>query len=324
MKTFDYAAAWREVAKPAYDSLPQPVRDLLSQVTRDAKELHQLPDLSMPWPHLSDLREKFESLPWEVLAFAAHVIYFAGHWLPGGETLDDANGGHGETWKFSHYADQVLRARFIAGTSADAMRANGPFQIHQGGMRLCYSSRDMWTWSEVAPATLAGLTLAKTLHAEMMNAIPLSPAGRRLNRDREDRDSAVYHWFESLKTRALPWPYEWLPFVHISDRYMREEQDIRQARKPTGKDRAEILATAQQECAAFVEANRALLDAATLEQDRDDSHHGHDFWLTRNGHGCGFWDRGYTPAVSDALTRAAHAEGNADWYLGDDGFIYQM
>lgn len=33
---------------------------------------------------------------------------------------------------------------------------------------------------------------------------------------------------------------------------------------------------------------------------------GHDFFLTRQGHGAGFWDRGFGP-VGDALTGAAKA-----------------
>lgn len=86
---------------------------------------------------------------------------------------------------------------------------------------------------------------------------------------------------------------------------------------------AETIATATRECKAFQEAYRADLDRATDEQDRADEYHGHDFWLTRNGHGCGFWDRGYSPELSKRLTDAAHAEGSADWYLGDDGLIYQ-
>lgn len=51
---------------------------------------------------------------------------------------------------------------------------------------------------------------------------------------------------------------------------------------------------------------------------------GHDFWLTRNGHGAGFWDRdGFDR--SEALQRldaAARAAGGCDLYLGDDGTIY--
>jgi hypothetical protein len=51
----------------------------------------------------------------------------------------------------------------------------------------------------------------------------------------------------------------------------------------------------------------------------------HDFWLTRNGHGAGFWD---DPKYwggqknADALSKAAEAMGGKDLYVGDDGKIY--
>ena len=48
---------------------------------------------------------------------------------------------------------------------------------------------------------------------------------------------------------------------------------------------------------------------------------GHDFWLTRNGHGSGFWD-GDWPKSGDALTKAAEGFGAYDLYVGDDGLIY--
>ena len=56
---------------------------------------------------------------------------------------------------------------------------------------------------------------------------------------------------------------------------------------------------------------------ATLHSVGDMSQHGHDFALTRNHHGAGFWDRGYGD-VGDALTEAAHAFGTADVYLDND------
>lgn len=48
---------------------------------------------------------------------------------------------------------------------------------------------------------------------------------------------------------------------------------------------------------------------------------GHDFWLTRCGHGAGFWDRGLGKLGND-LTEAAKTFGNIDLYLGDDGLVY--
>lgn len=56
-------------------------------------------------------------------------------------------------------------------------------------------------------------------------------------------------------------------------------------------------------------------------RDLDAAQAGHDFWLTRNHHGAGFWDRGLG-AVGDRLTAASHAYGPVDLYVGDDGAIY--
>jgi hypothetical protein len=70
------------------------------------------------------------------------------------------------------------------------------------------------------------------------------------------------------------------------------------------------LEQAKADCERFQQENETL-----LEQAGDDSQNGHDFWLTRNHHGAGFWDRGYPDEIGDALTDAAHAFGEAylDW-----------
>lgn len=81
----------------------------------------------------------------------------------------------------------------------------------------------------------------------------------------------------------------------------------------------DTLAQAEADCRAFQTANQADLDATGA----DDAQHGHDFWLTRNRHGAGFWDRGYGHS-GRRLTNAAHAAGNVDWCVGDDGRVYQL
>ena len=43
---------------------------------------------------------------------------------------------------------------------------------------------------------------------------------------------------------------------------------------------------------------------------------GHDFWLTRNGHGVGFWDRGLG-ALGDRLADAARVYREFDLYVTD-------
>jgi len=84
----------------------------------------------------------------------------------------------------------------------------------------------------------------------------------------------------------------------------------------------ETIEKCKAECAAFQAANRADLDEATDTYHRGAASHGHDFWLTRNGHGAGFWDRGYSDELGEALTNAAHACGEAYAYVGDDGNVY--
>lgn len=48
---------------------------------------------------------------------------------------------------------------------------------------------------------------------------------------------------------------------------------------------------------------------------------GHDCWLTRNGHGAGFWDRGIGD-LGKELTVAAESYGGVDLYIGDDNKIH--
>ena len=49
---------------------------------------------------------------------------------------------------------------------------------------------------------------------------------------------------------------------------------------------------------------------------------GHDFWLTRQGHGAGFWDGAWSKPHSETLDKGAESFGSFDIYQGDDGKIY--
>lgn len=48
---------------------------------------------------------------------------------------------------------------------------------------------------------------------------------------------------------------------------------------------------------------------------------GHDFWLTRNHHGAGFWD-GDWPENGDILTTKSQEYNEVELYVGDDDLIY--
>ncbi len=65
-------------------------------------------------------------------------------------------------------------------------------------------------------------------------------------------------------------------------------------------------------------AGKSVPDFETLDPDQV----AHDFWLTRNRHGAGFWDGDYSEPAGSILTAIAHAFGECNLYLGDDGLIY--
>lgn len=71
----------------------------------------------------------------------------------------------------------------------------------------------------------------------------------------------------------------------------------------------------------FAEANAAVLALhhGAVGRGRKDS--AHDYVLTRNQDGAGFWDRG-SGSYGDDLSMTARADGTADAYVGDDGRIY--
>ena len=92
------------------------------------------------------------------------------------------------------------------------------------------------------------------------------------------------------------------------------------------------LAGMQRDCAAFYAANAAHIhcegapqakdDTTASESEREAAMAGHDFWLTRNGHGSGFWDNDWPEPAASALDAASKAAGTCDLYVGDDGMVY--
>ena len=79
--------------------------------------------------------------------------------------------------------------------------------------------------------------------------------------------------------------------------------------------------TMTEDCRNFQDDNEDLLDRAYESTGRDSSLAGHEFWLTRNGHGAGFWD-GNWDDFGDELTKISEAFGGEELYVGDDGKIY--
>lgn len=109
--------------------------------------------------------------------------------------------------------------------------------------------------------------------------------------------------------------------AYIEAAYFTDTGDIEQPPKT-----AELSTTgylmAYEACADFI---RQCSDAGLIERyeqtGRTWDSFGHDLWLTRNGHGAGFWDRGMAK-LGDELTQIAHCLGSSDLYQGDDDLLY--
>lgn len=84
----------------------------------------------------------------------------------------------------------------------------------------------------------------------------------------------------------------------------------------------ETLERMRKDCEAFEAKAGELIQGKEVEA-------GHDFWLTRRGHGAGFWDGDWPGETAESvgggegpLTKLSHSFGDFDLYRGDDGLIY--
>ncbi len=80
----------------------------------------------------------------------------------------------------------------------------------------------------------------------------------------------------------------------------------------------ETLLDIQADCRSFWRRAVHYVPASDMNPERA----GHDFWLTRNGHGAGFWDGDWPEPYAEILTKIAKAYDEMETYLGDDGLIY--
>jgi hypothetical protein len=82
----------------------------------------------------------------------------------------------------------------------------------------------------------------------------------------------------------------------------------------------ECLAKIKETCACFFDK---VYDEH-IHGRREAKRFGHEFWLSRNGHGSGFFDCDIIDeeATRDSLQLLACSFGRHDLYVGDDGLIY--
>ncbi len=85
-------------------------------------------------------------------------------------------------------------------------------------------------------------------------------------------------------------------------------------------------------CSQFLAKFSPLIEQAIDQHQFSYEQAGHDFWLTRNGHGAGFWDRGLDSQVEDeqggiwilgeALTSASKSFGESHVFQHSDELVY--
>jgi len=87
----------------------------------------------------------------------------------------------------------------------------------------------------------------------------------------------------------------------------------------------ETLEQMSRDCAEFQRQNAADLAQYAMngKEWSAEAQGGHDFWLSRNGHGAGFFDRDNLPEdARERLQEAAQQWGEVYLYVGDDGKIH--
>lgn len=85
----------------------------------------------------------------------------------------------------------------------------------------------------------------------------------------------------------------------------------------------ETRATMKADCEKFLEDNFDLIFGEGMPVAAGSGvMAAHDLWLTRCGHGAGFWDGDWPEPAATKLTEYAEKLGNVDLYVGDDGKIY--
>lgn len=90
----------------------------------------------------------------------------------------------------------------------------------------------------------------------------------------------------------------------------------------------QAIAKAKSDLKSFIQKLKQAKLYDVYMQEYDLSQLAHDFWLTRNGHGAGFWDRSYSndapdgSDLGDAITKIADSFRETSVYVGDDGKLY--
>jgi len=82
----------------------------------------------------------------------------------------------------------------------------------------------------------------------------------------------------------------------------------------------EAMVQIRKDCKQFQFKHRS--DIESWEGEDSEGQAGYDFWLTRNGHGAGFWDGDWSEPAATRMDTTSKSFGECHLLIGDDNLIY--
>lgn len=157
---FDYAAAWRGLAAPAVEGFNRRQLLCVKAIAPKLEDKQQESDLNIKLT--VEIRHELDKLTTPELAEMSRACDKYGHWMPSVDQMGDYRAAEwfypGAGWKVANVADQIIRERLnFTGTSA---------QVHQGQLRVIFSSRDCWMWEEFGLAIPENIDKFRAAHSE--------------------------------------------------------------------------------------------------------------------------------------------------------------
>jgi hypothetical protein len=147
---------------------------------------------------------------------------------------------------------------------------------------------------------------------EFVKPDPFDIVTERVTLTRPNLDSMIEGYIE-----AALWA-DCMPFTDGMSEEDRDRAETGGGENLVAREGAYDRMVERSQIADFYDDNLAKLrhyvtirEAVGMSVDEAYQHAGHDFWLTRNGHGAGFWDRGMG-MLGDELTAACKPYGSAD------------
>lgn len=149
MSNFNYPKAYCVLAVPAFARLNAKQKNAHSKLIPLVGELQQ--DRALSIPISPAIIEILNALSCVELAEMSRASYFVGHWYPGHLPKIFPN-SRGESWKIANCCDQILRQR---------LKPPHNVEIHDGKLRVIFSSHRCWVWEEFGLATEKNLEIFK-------------------------------------------------------------------------------------------------------------------------------------------------------------------